>query len=173
MEEARIMMTPDEYGAAFKKGFERTLASLIACGAQYDDARETAQEAWTRGWERIWQLRDERYVVPWVNAIARSLFLTSFRRPQFVSLSHQNHLQVAAPPVNLAAIDMTRAVQSCKPNERQFLEPLLEGYSFLELAVKTGRSLGAVHAKVYRLRRTLQDQMRLNSSGSAERKRLP
>ena len=53
-------MTRDEYGAAFQQGYERTVASLMARGAHCDEAREIAQEAWVKGWERLSQLRNER-----------------------------------------------------------------------------------------------------------------
>jgi DNA-directed RNA polymerase specialized sigma24 family protein len=115
-------MTRDEYGIAFQQDFERTIGSLAARGVRSDDAREIAQAAWTRGLERICQLRNEQSVIEWVNTITRRRLLTSFRQNRLVDLSQMKHEPAAAPSVNLAAIDVRRALQECKPHERKLLE---------------------------------------------------
>jgi RNA polymerase sigma-70 factor, ECF subfamily len=153
------MMTRDKYGIAFQEGFERTIAFLIARGANRDEAREVAQEAWVKGWERIAQLRDERSITEWVNAIALNLLRSSLRQRRLMELSQMKHEPEAAPSINLAAIDMTQALQKCKPRQRQFLEAFLDGYSGNELATQTGRSLGAIHAEMCRARQALREHM--------------
>ena len=64
------MMTREEYGQAYQRGFDLTVRLLLSRGAPRDRAREVAQAAWARGWERLSQLRNESLVVTWVNTIA-------------------------------------------------------------------------------------------------------
>lgn len=152
-------MTRDHYGIAFQQGFERTVASLMARGANCDEAREVAQSAWVKGWERISQLRNERLVLQWVNAIARHTHLTTLRHTPGLDLSQVKKEPSVAPAVNLAAIDMRRALQKCKPHQRELLDALLDGHSNYELATQTGKSLGAIHADMSRMRRELRVHM--------------
>ncbi len=46
-------MTREEYGAAYKKGYNLTVRFLVSRGLSYDSAQETAQAAWVKGWERL------------------------------------------------------------------------------------------------------------------------
>jgi RNA polymerase sigma factor (sigma-70 family) len=155
-------MTRDEYGIAFQQDFERTIGSLAARGVRSDDAREIAQAAWTRGLERICQLRNEQSVIEWVNTITRRRLLTSFRQNRLVDLSQMKHEPAAAPSVNLAAIDVRRALQECKPHERKLLEDFYwRGYSSHEFATQTGKSVGAIHAALCRARKALREHMQV------------
>src|ERR1017187_7778167 len=63
-------MTQEGYGQAYQQGFGRTVRLLRARGASVDNAEDVAQAAWLRGWQKLDQLRDERMIVNWVNAIA-------------------------------------------------------------------------------------------------------
>ena len=54
-------MTREEYGAAYKKGYNLTVRFLVSRGLSYDSAQETAQAAWVKGWERLGQLRDPKH----------------------------------------------------------------------------------------------------------------
>lgn len=157
------MMTAQEFGEAFQNGgYQRTVRFLQGGGADRDLASELAQAAWVRGWERLGQLRDERYVVQWVNAIARSLLITSFRRPQSMDLSHLVYEPGVPPSVNVAEIDMRRGIERCKPHERRSLEAYMDGYSHDERAAETGKSPAAIHAEVYRARRALREQLHVS-----------
>src|ERR1022692_3085788 len=131
------MMTAQEFGEAYQNdGYKHTVRYLQRIGAGDADANELAQEAWTRGWERIWQLRDERYVVHWVNTIARRLLLTSFRQLRLLDLSQMNYEPAAAPSFDPAVIDMRRALPKCKPHQRELLEAFLDGHSNHDLATQ-------------------------------------
>jgi DNA-directed RNA polymerase specialized sigma24 family protein len=153
-------MTRIEFGNAYQNdGYKRTVRYLQRQGVAKAEAEELAQEAWVRSWERRWQLRDERYLFSWVNAIARSLLMTHFRRPQLVELSNETRELAVVPPVDLIEIDMRRGIQRCKPHHRCSLEDYLEGYSNLELAAQTGQSAAAVHALAYRARRALREKL--------------
>jgi hypothetical protein len=52
-----LIMTTEEYGIAYKKGYIRTIRFLVRQGMSWDCAKELAQAAWVRGWERRRQLR--------------------------------------------------------------------------------------------------------------------
>jgi len=76
-------MTREEYGEAYKRGFDLTVRFLLSRGVHPSDrAREAAQAAWTKGWERLGQLRDESLVMTWVNAIALNVYRGFLRREQ-------------------------------------------------------------------------------------------
>ena len=66
-------MTVEAYGEAYQRGFDRTIRLLLSRGARNECAREAAQAAWAKGWERINQLRNESVVTTWVNTIALEL----------------------------------------------------------------------------------------------------
>jgi len=153
-------MTRQAFGDAYETGYQQTVRFLQALGAG-PDAAEIAQAAWVTAWAKLSSLRDEQFVLSWVNTIARNRFRTSFRGPRLVDLSQIKHERAAPPSVNLPAIDIWRVLQECRPCERPLLEALLEGYSCAEVALKTCRSVQAVHANVYRLRRALRSRMRL------------
>src|SRR3982074_1070554 len=125
-------MTREEYGSAYKKGYNLTVRFLVSRGLTYDAAQETAQAAWTRGWERLGQLRDSNMVLTWMNSIALNIHRSYIRREPLT----QQPPELAAPPkVNLAAIDVKRILDCCKANDRLVLERhYLEGYKVQEIA---------------------------------------
>jgi len=64
------MMTPQKFGEAFQNGgYQPTVRFLQKRGVDKDQAIEIAQAAWTKGWERISQLRDDNLLVEWVNTL--------------------------------------------------------------------------------------------------------
>lgn len=73
-------MTTDEYGSAYKNGYVLTARLLVGRGLSWDGARETAQAAWVRGWEKRSQLRDVNMVVTWINTIALNIYRSDLRR---------------------------------------------------------------------------------------------
>jgi len=95
-------MTCEEYGNAYKKGYNLTVRFLVSRGLSYDGAQETAQAAWVKGWERLGQLRDSNMVLTWMNSIALNIHRSCMRREPFL----QTLPEISTPPkVNLAAID--------------------------------------------------------------------
>src|SRR5258708_1036554 len=46
-------MTVEAYGQAYQRGFDRTIRLLLSRGARSECAKEAAQAAWAKGWERI------------------------------------------------------------------------------------------------------------------------
>src|SRR6202050_5191044 len=104
-------MTRDEYGQAYQRGFELTIRLLRSRGAQSDRAREVAQAAWTLGWERLSQLRNDSFVRTWVNTIALNVYRRILRREPVYGALPELHTKATA---NLAAIDVARILKICR-----------------------------------------------------------
>jgi RNA polymerase sigma factor (sigma-70 family) len=154
-------MTREEFGNAYERDFQQTVRQLVARGTECEQARDLAQAAWARGWERISQLQNQELVVVWVNMIARNLLVNNVRRSRRLDFSEVNAESATVSTINLAALDMMNALQKCKPNQRRLLEAFLAGYSNHELAIQSGKSLGAIHAEMCRARRALRELMQV------------
>lgn len=150
-------MTTEEYGRAYQKGFNLTVRFLVSRGLSYDSALDTAQAAWAKGWERREQLRDPRLVLTWTNSIALNIHRTYLRRePQTQTLP-----DLPEPArMNVAAIDVKRILNACKPNDRAVLEGhYIEGFKVQEIARKHGWSETAVRIRLLRARRTVERRL--------------
>ena len=144
-------MTREEYGKSYERGFTLTVRFLVWRGVNAEAAEETAQTAWARGWERRAQLRDERQVVSWVNAIAWNVYRGLMRRPSTEELTDFPVL----PQVNLDAIDVVRVLRSCKPHERLVLEQhYLQDIGIAELAQLRGWTSSGARIRLFRARRS-------------------
>jgi DNA-directed RNA polymerase specialized sigma24 family protein len=164
------MMTRDDYGRAYQRGYDLTVRLLISRGVKPEPARETAQAAWVRGWERVSQLRDERLVVNWVNSIALNLYRSVLRQPVLQELPELR----AAPVMNLAAVDLELILKICRPGDRALLEQQVLGMSAEEIARQKGVSETAVRIRWMRARRSARLRLarraaRLRRSHAARR----
>jgi DNA-directed RNA polymerase specialized sigma24 family protein len=143
-------MTRDEYGQAYQRGFEPTIRLLLSKGAQSDAAREAAQSAWTLGWERLSQLRNDSCVRTWVNAIALNVHRGMFRRePEYELLPEL----LTHAGVDLAAIDVARILTICRPRDRILLEQYMRGFTAEEIARQHGVTETAIRIRLLRARR--------------------
>ena len=147
-------MTTENYGQAYQAGFHRTVGFLLAQGLRGDCARDIAQAAWVRGWERLDQLRSEGMVLTWVNSIALNLYRHSIRcdRANQRALKALPESRTAAGP-DLAAIDLRRLLTFCRPCDRLLLEQQMQGVSAEEMARKLGISNTAIRIRLLRARR--------------------
>ena len=145
-------MTRDEYGAAYQKGYQLTVRFLVSRGSTRDDAEEAAQDAWAKGWERLWQLRNSRMVLTWVNTIALNVRRSVLRREP--SLLHLVPEIQASPKVNLAAIDVNRILRCSRKKDRIVLERYLAGFNAQEIASEHGWTEMAVKTRLFRARRS-------------------
>jgi len=150
-------MTVEAYGQAYQRGFERTIRLLLSRGARSECAREAAQAAWAKGWERINQLRNESVVTTWVNTIALNCY-RSFLRSENQQLPLTD-LSTGAD-VNLGAIDLGRFLDWCRPSDRQLFEDYLQGYPIEEIARRQGISYTAVRIRLLRARRSVQSRIK-------------
>jgi DNA-directed RNA polymerase specialized sigma24 family protein len=149
-------MNREAYGKSYERGFRLTVRFLMSRGVSRDSAEETAQVAWTKGWEHLGQLRDDGMVITWVNSIAWNVVRSLARKPPFQELP-----EVAVPPtVNLSAIDVDRALRCCKTGESLLLrQHYLEGHRIKDIARQEGRTPTAVRIRLLRARRSARAQL--------------
>lgn len=146
-------MTREQYGSAYKEGYNLTVRFLVSRGLSHDSARETAQAAWVKGWERLSQLRDSNMVLTWMNSIALNIHRSHARRERLL----QPLPDLSTPSnIDLAAIDLRRILKTCNKNDRTVLQRhYLEGYKVLEIARAHGWSETAVKIRLLRARRAV------------------
>jgi RNA polymerase sigma-70 factor (ECF subfamily) len=149
------------FADAYEKGFLTSVAVLRRRGANPDLAEELAQAAWARAWERLPTLRDERRIQAWVGSIAHNLF-RDYRRDhssrRMTSLTSAAGEPKLPPVVNEAAIDLERALRRCPERQRAVLETvyLQSDRPTAVIANDLGTSLGALHHRLSRARRSLR-----------------
>jgi DNA-directed RNA polymerase specialized sigma24 family protein len=150
-------MTRDEYGRAYEHGFDQTTRLLCAKGVPFDTAHDAAQSAWVKGWEFIGQLRDPGSVITWVNSIALNVYRNSLRRKN-QSLGIRDI--PVAPQINVAAIDLARVIEVCRPKDRGLLtEHFIYGFDSAEIARRSGCTATAVRLRLMRARRAVVDRI--------------
>ncbi len=149
-------MTRDKYGLAYQKGYDLTVRFLLSRGAQREYAIEVAQGAWVRGWERLHQLREDSTVVTWVNTIA----LNAYRRMMRREAPSQELPEVVSPNnINMAAIDVHRILNYCRPSERVLFEQQMRGATTEEIARKQGVTETAIRIRLLRARRATRSRL--------------
>jgi len=151
-------MTTEEYGNAYQRGFTATVRFLVSRGLAYDTALDTAQSAWTKGWERRAQLRDPNLILTWTNSIALNIHRTYLRREPIM----QALPEMTIPPrITSAVIDAKRILNACRPNDRAVLEGYyIEGYKVQEIAERHGWTETAVRIRLLRARRGAERNLR-------------
>ncbi|MEO8593894.1 MAG: sigma-70 family RNA polymerase sigma factor [Candidatus Solibacter sp.] len=144
-------MTRNDYGSAYEQGFHPTVRFLVAKGVPPDTAEEIAQAAWTRGWERIGQLRDQEVVRTWVNTIALNLY----RRNIHIDSRKEPLMdRMVKPDKGVASIELDILLESCCPNDRLLLLYQLYGFTTSEMARQVGTTETAVRIRLMRARRS-------------------
>ncbi len=153
-------MTRDGYGQAYQRGFDVTVRFLLSRGVRRDSAREVAQAAWVRAWERLSQLRDDSLVVTWVNTIALNVYRGLIRKEllnrSLVELRDQRDRTVT---INMAAIDVARVLRICRPSDRHLLEQNMYGLTTGEIAREQGVSETAIRIRLLRARRYARSRL--------------
>ena len=159
-------MDRQAYGQAYERGFASTTHFLMSCGLTRQEAEESAQAAWTRGWERRSDLRDSSSVQSWVNAIALNLFRNALRVERRSECLPSDLLAKSAELA--AVIDGRRLVETCRPKDRGLMWAYYaEGYSSEELAKKLGVTPSAIRVRLLRARRAIRGVLRPSGSVSA------
>jgi DNA-directed RNA polymerase specialized sigma24 family protein len=154
-------MTKDGYGQAYQHGFLHTVRFLMSRGIREDVARDVAQSAWTKGWERLGQLRNDSVLTTWVNAIALNAYRGILRRePAGLALP-----EISATETNLARIDISRILRFCRPGERVLLERQLIGETTEEIAEHEGVTNTAIRIRLLRLRRKMRERVMRRGAG--------
>ena len=157
-------MNKDNYGQAYQRGFLHTVRFLMSRGIREDLAQDVAQSAWTKGWERLGQLRNDSVLMTWVNAIALNAYRGLLRRePPGLELP-----ELYAAETNLARIDVSRILRFCRPSERVLLERQLRGETTEEIARHEGVSNTAIRIRLLRLRRKMRERVMMRRSAAPQ-----
>ncbi|MEO8026754.1 MAG: hypothetical protein ABI823_09775 [Bryobacteraceae bacterium] len=144
------MMTSEGYGDAFRRGFGYTIRYLQARGASRDRAEEVAQAAWSKGWERLTQLRNDDRVAFWVNTIALNEFRRGMRRDSSAAPLEDVCGQIG---VDSSPIDAATILKRCHPRDRILFHHQMHGLTTEEMAVAVGATKTAIRIRLLRARR--------------------
>jgi RNA polymerase sigma-70 factor (ECF subfamily) len=158
-------VTATQFGTAYTEGFDHTIRFLASKGLPETEAREIAQAAWTRGWERRHQLRDPKMVLTWINSIAFNLFRNEFRR----SARHSELPEVPDTRLSpsIPRMDLKSMLSRCDDLDRSLLWMQYgEGRTSAEIGSQLGMNPGTVRIRIMRAKK------RLRFSNSAERRVL-
>lgn len=146
-------MTEAEFGAAYSKGFQRTVRFLRSRGANEDMAEEIAQAAWSRGWERINQLRTREALEFWIASIAKHFFSGRAIRDKRSQEIDETTATCAPSETNILWNEIVRC---CQPEEKRLLHlRYVSGFSSREIAEILGRSPLAIRLRLMRVRRKI------------------
>ena len=156
-------MTSEEFGVAYQKHFRNTVTFLMGNGLSADAAQEMAQAAWTRGWERLSQLRDSRMLPLWLNRVALNLYRSLLRRELIYQernvTSPDRTPDQDSPERNLAAIDAQTILRRCKVSDRRMLRDYyLKGLQVAEIAARNGWRENTARVRLFRARQAARMQ---------------
>ena len=143
-------MTQETFGEAYQQGFKRTVRFLRSRGASVHAAEDVAQAAWLKGWERLHQLRDERMIVSWVNAIAVNVHRYTIHHEARYQELPELH---SSAGIDLARIDAAKILRLCRPRDRDLFEQQMHGLTADEIAIEQGVSTTAIRIRIMRARR--------------------
>ena len=156
-------MSHDFFSKAYQQGYRATVRFLLCKGALPDEAEETAQAAWTRGWEARAQLKSEDRILPWVNSIAYHALCTERRRRSRHGELKEMPDKRPGPASCLAEIDVSRLMTLCSPLDRSLLlERFCHGHNMEDIAQRHQLSRVATRVRIHRskisLRRHTQEK---------------
>jgi len=152
------MMSRESYGQVYQDGKKRTIRFLLSRGVSRTMAPDIAQSAWLRGWERLSQLRDERMLVTWINTIALNQYRRAIRTER-LEQTIQEPIHGKTTVMNLAAIDVAKALHSCRPSDRALLEAQMVGVTPKEMAEAEGVTETSIRLRFFRARRSAREAL--------------
>ena len=147
------IITCEEFAEAYQQGWKKTVRFLMSKGVNSDTAEEIAQDAWGNGWIKSSMLLKREAVLPWVNSIAYNMFRNRIRHQPVTSFVPE---QSELPKSTARRFDVSRALESCCPEDRNLLQASAAGYTSHEIARTRGSKPSTVRVKLMRLRRRLE-----------------
>jgi DNA-directed RNA polymerase specialized sigma24 family protein len=147
-------LSPGEFAEAYSSGYATTIRFLRSRGASTDIATEVGQDAWAQAWAYRHQLREPKLIGPWVNSIAKNIFVTTMRLGQKTMPVTPSSGMICP---SLVGMDLTRILAGCSPALRTILHHVyIEGRSIVEVAEKLGVTPINVRVRLCRLRKALR-----------------
>lgn len=157
-------ITREAFAQAYEDGHSHTVNFLQSKGFPPQEAEETAQAAWVRGWERRWQLRQPAKAIAWVNRIALNLGRTRARRES----NFQELGDMPARPAGdvSAKIEVERMLQQCPDRDRILLEKrYLQELDIEDLAELFDCTRTAIRVRLHRARRSIRSRFDQRRNG--------
>ncbi|WP_269540916.1 RNA polymerase sigma factor [Cerasicoccus fimbriatus] len=152
----------DAFGYLFRRYHERTVRTLLAMMGSEAEARDVAQQAWVKAWQKIDRYNFEAAFSTWMHRITVNTALDALRKRQreqqrtgSVEEIEQKPSTDATPDRRLQINERWRELLSALdqlPEEQRSALVLreLNGYSYQEIAdathVKTGTVMSRLHA---------------------------
>ena len=139
-------MTEEEYSKHFLKGIKKTKNFLLRKGIRETIAEEFAQIAWTRGFEKLQQLRDKKTVFSWVDTIAINLVGTFYRKENRLCQILPDTVSVH---IDTVSIDINTILAKLKPKHQKVLRDELEGLTPAEIVASLNHTIteGAIRIR--------------------------
>lgn len=155
-------INPEQFRKAYQQGFERTVRFVGSRGVYPGIAEETAQAAWTKGWQRRAQLRNPKKILPWINTIALNLLRgrkrKESREQELLETPDIRSRQAAMS----ARVDVARLLRQCGTTDRKLLGlHHMEGHTTAEAGRRCGLKPVAARVRLMRLRRRLRKKFLL------------
>ncbi len=145
-------MDREFFESAFRTGSRLTMRSLLKSGVRNDLTEEAVQAAWVRAWEYREQLRDEKFLMPWVISIARKIVDRANKESQ--RRRSLNGCRMLYENTSLdAAADVQTMICACNDDDRATLAQMLWGWTTHEVSRESGQASQTVARK---RRRALQ-----------------
>lgn len=169
----------DAFGELVRMFHERVYAVIYRMVNQADDARDLAQQAWVKAWQRLGTYKQESQFFTWIYRIAVNTAMDHLRkqgRRKEVSLDASPVSDPkpsvdwtpppdARPDRRLEQEEIRRAFQaalaSLGPEHRTALVLReVEGLSYQEIAQAMKCRMGTVMSRIFYARRLIQEQMK-------------
>jgi len=161
-----MILTEEQFAAAYRLGFSRTVRFLQSNGVQPELAEEISQAAWSRGWECRAQLKNQSAIGVWVNSIAKNLLRVDFRRRKTVEELTEDSATIGASTDSTALAEL---LSHCSEEDRTLLvRHYMEGWSSNELAPALGISPVSVRVRLLRIKNSLREALNLSSAQFAQ-----
>lgn len=144
------------FAEAYERGSVQTVNFLISKGFPEDEARDAAQAAWVRGWERRHQIREPERVLRWINTIALNMGRTQMRK---LNAIQEFEDRATSMPDPTAAVDTAKLLRESRSKDRVLLirRYLLE-WGIDDLARELECSNRAVRVRLHRACKCLRER---------------
>lgn len=144
-------MTESDYTTEYTAHFTQTARYVAKFGFPWEVAKEIAQVAWMRAWEKSGQYRGDCQFSTWVSGIARNEALTRRRLKKHQGEEPLGTHHVDAPHP-LRKMIAEQAVARCPRAFRPILRMRYwEGMSWVDIAAKVGAPESTVKVKHFRM----------------------
>ncbi len=150
------MLTSNDFAEAYTACFTNTRRFLISRGIADATAEEVAQAAWSKGWERRGQLRDNEKVGQWINTIALNLLRNTIRKQKRLTGLEENLDRPIRSALDEQA-DAHTLLSSASADERRLLTlQAVEGLTSQEIGQCCGLTPVAVRVRLHRAKQKLR-----------------